>query len=128
MKTDIFTKTTFGVIALALLVLAAQGWQNRTTTVQAASAGWEYKFISETYGFDNNRISTVLQWTEDGAALPLVNGKADLGKKFQELGAQGWELVTDIPHSFRMNMKVQDGWAANGVTSDEMIIFKRPKH
>ena len=34
------------------------------------------------------------------------NGKAETGKKIQELVAQGWELMADTPFSFRMNMNL----------------------
>jgi hypothetical protein len=86
---------------------------------------WEYKFISWSYGFEGPSVGGYTSWKEDGRDLPLVDGKADLGGKIQALGLQGWELVSDTPYSRHMNVSPENHVAANGVSTDEMLIFKR---
>ena len=48
---------------------------------------WEYKQITTILTPDKGDFS---EWNEDFTKLPLP---VDLLSKFQELGAQGWELV-----------------------------------
>ncbi|MDR5729193.1 MAG: hypothetical protein RB191_17385 [Terriglobia bacterium] len=88
MRTDSFTKTLLVVIALALVILAGQGWNSHSITVKAATSheDWEYKFISWSYGFKGPSVGGYTSWKEDGHDLPLVDGKADLGGKIQALG------------------------------------------
>jgi hypothetical protein len=66
-------------------------------------------------------------WKEDGLDLPLVDGKADLGGKISALGLQGWELVSDTPYSRHMKVSPDNHVAANGVSTDEMLIFQEAK-
>jgi hypothetical protein len=131
MKTDRFTNALLSIIALALFIMAWQSLTLHSHPVQAAtttSKAWEYKFIGRTFAWKNGRMNGTAMWKEDGKTLDVPeDGNAPIGAKIQNLGSQGWELIADTPYSWRMNTSAKDDMAANGVSTDELFIFKRQK-
>ena len=89
MRTDKFTSTILSIIALALIILAFQGWSTHSTTVQAAATGqaWEYKFVSWSYSpKGDNTLDGVTNLKEDARPVPpQEDGKpASAGRKILE--------------------------------------------
>jgi hypothetical protein len=130
MKTDTFTKTTFATVALALVVLAGENINRNLNEVHAATTeAWQYKFIHRQFtpDFESGQVRGD-SWVEDGQTSPNGKNSSDtLGARIQELGSQGWELVTDTAFSTHANQNPQKPYAWNGVVSDELLIFKRRK-
>jgi hypothetical protein len=106
---------------------------------RAARPAWEYKVIQRfrDFGGDpgftgNNREYGMAQewsvWNEDGRAL--ATRPIDMVPKLAQLGADGWELVTVITKSNNARAVGTNGdlgLAMNGVTTEDMWVFKRPK-
>jgi hypothetical protein len=110
MKTDILTKTLLGAIALALAVPPL-------TTVHADSATkWEYTRINIAYRWENGTVNLYALVQRDGKDLP---GNPQPGGALNQMGAEGWELVSDMPIS------TQAGLSG---TTNEILMFKRPVH
>jgi hypothetical protein len=136
MKTDPVTKFLLAVIAVALVYIAGQGALNLVTPVHAATAGsaFEYKYILKFTAPDWNSgyFGGTATWLENGNQPPegFSNDETGLGKRFQALGADGWELVSDVAISNHINVaKLNDSKtnAMNGVTTSERFMFKRKK-
>jgi hypothetical protein len=129
MRTTQYTAFVLSVIALALIVLAGEELRDRTTVVHAAGSrqGWEYKFVERGYKGQNGNITVTAYWKEDGNPPPPdQNNIGGLSARVRALGSEGWELVSDTAYSRHMKVDTTNGLAANGVTSDETLIFKRP--
>ena len=110
MKTDIFTKTLLGAIALALAVPPL-------TTVHADSTTkWEYTRINVTYKWENGTVSAYSLIQRDGQNIP---GSPNPGAVTTQMGVEGWELVSD------MAISTQAGLSG---TTNEILMFKRPVH
>jgi hypothetical protein len=111
------------LLAMVLSALAgcgAYGLKSSSTT-----KAWEYKSIVRTRAFPTgNSVDTAVaatdwtQWYEDGQPIPAPS---DPLAKVNQLGGQGWELITITPRS-----SLASKWTA-GTTSDETWLFKRPK-
>jgi len=86
---------------------------------------WEYLTILRTRGWDKDKDNPKAPWQE------AVNWDVDIIKKLEELGEQGWELVTVTPRSSYLGSHstyaygVSDDFA--GFTSHELWVFKRQK-
>ena len=131
MRTTKYTAFVLSVMALALVVLAGEEFRDRTTVVHAAGLrqAWEYKFVERGYKGQNGDITVTAYWKEDGNTPPAdQNNTSGLSARVRVLGSQGWELVSDTPYSRHMKVDAANGLAANGVTSDETLIFKRPSN
>ena len=129
MKTDGLSKTLLAFIALAVVLIIGQGWNNHISTVQAASGQiWEYKFLNWSYIGDIHSLDHVVLFKEDGNVIPASeDGQVpNVGKKIQQLGSNGWELATNSTYS--RHAVFTNGTPANGLTTDEMLIFKRQRH
>jgi len=104
------------------------GWiaSGQVRSAGSARRAWEYKTILRSRGWqaarlaENENFSRPTDWAvfEDGKKL---SASVDLLVRLNELGAEGWELVSDTPRS----SFVGDG--AAGFTSEEVWILKRPK-
>ena len=132
MTNNRFTSLLLTVIALCLILLVAENWKSKTTTVQAAAVTrYEYKVLVRGRGLskqgDFYGVNDWNQWWEDGS--DENKGSLDMVKKSKELGAQGWELVAVIPEAGNATYSgLSDGlgYTSGGVTSVEKWIFKRP--
>jgi hypothetical protein len=138
-------RLSVATIALFLAALVWIGITNLTDkhSVRAAvRQTWEYKrlYIQQA-SWDNEKGAPIDSdtWYEDGVKH---DGPLDMGKKLQELGAGGWELVNVMPVSNIWATKsnyydqspggpgfkgVTIGVAMNGMTSQYNYYFKRPK-
>lgn len=130
MKTDRFTKTLLGIIALALAVIAVQGTFSHSVQAASTITPFEYKFISRVYVPDWQKGEAVLSpvWSEDGQKASdddVKNG--GIGARIQYLGSQGWELISDNVVSQHMLVNIDKHVATNGVASYEHMIFKKRK-
>lgn len=133
MKTDTYTKIVLTSIAVCLLLIMVQliGGE-RVEQVQAASIGkpqWEYKRLSVVqFAWHRNAVGTKYidtsdDWFEDG-----VKGSGELiaAKKLNELGEQGWELVSVMPVAALW----EEGSVGNQgtpLTSHIILYFRRPR-
>jgi len=134
MKPDIYTKAILTVVAVMLSVIAlkplispitaasaqaqpARGSVSSKAVPVTTNVGWEYKLvdISRPGGFG---LQDYKNMAEDGQAL---NGTDWFGKA-EQLGAQGWELVSVTAAS---NLSGQN---FAGATSEMMFLFKRQLH
>jgi len=86
---------------------------------------WEYKTIvrARTFPIGNSVNASVPAndwslWFEDGKQFPTPD---DPLAKINQLGDQGWELISITPRS-----SLAADWIA-GSTTDETWVFKRPK-
>jgi hypothetical protein len=108
MKTDVFTKMMLAVIVLTLALPTL-------TTVHADStAKWEYARLNVTYKWENGTVNIYALVQRDGANLP---GNPPPGDVMRQMGAEGWELVSDMPISTQMGISG---------TTNEILMFKRP--
>jgi hypothetical protein len=116
-KSDIFTKTTLAIIALALVVIAGQGALRHPMTVEAASQQrWVYKSIHARFQWTSNTVTRTSYVSNDGNEL---DGPPNMQDVMNGLGNQGWELVSTTPYS----MWISNG-TAGGMTTDEILIFR----
>jgi hypothetical protein len=117
MKSDIFTRTTLVIIALALALIAGQGALKHPMTVDAASQQrWLYKTIHVRFQWENNTVTRISYISNDGNQL---NGPPAMQDVMNALGNDGWELVSATPYS----MWISNGTVA-GMTTDEILIFR----
>ena len=112
-------------LAVALTLLCLSGCASFLPKPGSASQAWEYKTIVRSRGFPTgNSVNAAVAatdwttWYEDGQPIAAPT---DPLAKVNQLGAQGWELISVIPRS-----SLASSWTA-GATSDETWIFKRPK-
>lgn len=70
-------------VALLLACLLMAGWSRLDQNSKAPK--WEYKLVSAVL----NQVP--IQWYEDGKR---VDGQVKIFEKSNQLGAQGWELVS----------------------------------
>ena len=136
MRTDKLTTSLLAIIALSLAVLAGENFRSRSTVVHAApvsTQAWEYKSIVRVFECKNGQMQGVTSMSEDQKPLPAV---VDIVAKLNELGDQGWELVSVTPYSSYSQAGTSTanstqgpaaGYSWNGVTSLDRWIFKRPK-
>jgi hypothetical protein len=110
---------------LAMVLLGLAGCASYGLKPSSGRQVWEYKSIVRTRGFPTgNSVDAAVaatdwtQWYEDGQPIAAP---ADPLAKVNQLGAQGWELITITPRS-----SLASNWTA-GTTSDETWLFKRPK-
>ena len=125
---------------------AGDGALDNSTGIQRVNAApvvrqlREYKTISWQFSdvADGNLV-TVHMWYEDGVEH---KGDLDMISKMQELGDQGWDLVSITPRSTPLNHLWQldfvdnpnghhpgtmDGYMVNGYDNEVLYYFKRPK-
>jgi hypothetical protein len=134
MQPDNYTKAVLTVIAVMLSVTVVKPLVSPTIAdaqaqhmqsvsppkapQESTKVAWEYKMIDlsrRTGGFGLQDYSDML---EDGVAIPGI----DWLTKAEQLGEQGWELVTVVPAS---NLSGQN---FAGATSEMMFLFKRRIH
>lgn len=89
---------------------------------QSERQRWEYKFLLRSRGIKGS-VSAALGALA-GATRDYANATEweDLEPKAANLGEKGWELVNIVPRSSIA------GGAGAGFTTDELWVFKRPKH
>jgi hypothetical protein len=109
----------------AVVLLALAGCGTFGPKAGAAKQLWEYKSIVRARAFPTgNSVDAAVaatdwtQWYEDGQPIAAP---ADPLAKVNQLGSQGWELITITPRS-----SLASNWTA-GTTSDETWLFKRAK-
>jgi hypothetical protein len=121
MKTETITKLFLGIIACALVVLAGESFIKPVFPVQAAARQqWDYKILNHTRQNDQNSGEFVEAFYEDDKEAKFTSMTA----RAQQLGAEGWELVSAEPRSIGGGSSF---FATPGSTSSEIWIFKRPK-
>lgn len=136
MKRDTFTKIMLTIIALLLSVIAIRPLINPSDyafaqSQRAPSTGsknapeistisWEFKELSMTRGIAPGLgLRSLGDWnlSEDGTDLKNI----DYLTRSQQLGAQGWELVSVTP----ISSYAGENYA--GATSEVFFLFKRQK-
>ena len=100
------------IIAFSLLI-GWGGWAGYAQRNYPGRQNWEYRFILREGG-PGNWVSV----REDGKYL---DKPVDMISKSQELGVQGWELVTVTP---RPGPSIG---GTSGGTVEELWVFKRPR-
>jgi len=109
----------------------------RAQRTAVAKQTWDYKVILRQRDIEFEARNRYFAkpwgvWSEDGKALaPPV----DITAKLAQLGGQGWELVTVCPRSDNGHSNPggagngQDYglYSLNGVTTEDVWIFKRPQ-
>ena len=123
MKTDAYTKLVLTVMAIVLVSNALKPVLNPETASAQGTAGkqaptvartnWEYKMIT----VSNPTEDSIISWGEDGEALPKP---VQYLVKAEELGAQGWELVSFTPLSHPVS-------GPGGRTTNYAFVYKRQK-
>jgi len=110
---------------LATVLLGLTGCAAYGLKASTARQAWEYKSIVRTRAFPTgNSVETAVAatewntWYEDGQPIAAP---ADPLAKVNQLGGDGWELISITPRS-----SLASDWTA-GTTSDETWLFKRPK-
>jgi len=89
---------------------------------QSERQRWEYMFLQRSRGIKGSigaALGALAGATRDYAD---ATGWDDLESKASNLGENGWELVSIVPRSSIA------GGAGAGFTTDELWVFKRPKH
>ena len=81
--------------------------------------GWEYKIVHRGRGVEEGG-----NWYVGSPWETRNHHTPDLGTILRELGDEGWELVGI---STRANIGSRIGGNVAGMTTDEVLIFKRPK-
>jgi len=83
---------------------------------------WEYKTIIRSRGWARDKDSSRGDWMKG------TEWNLKITTKLEELGEQGWELVTVISRSSYLGSHTYSGTDDYaGFTSDEVWVFKRPK-
>jgi hypothetical protein len=124
MNSDTYTKASLLIIALLLVPAAirpilspevtaiAQG----SNAAKSVSVRWEYKLVNIERQPNAFALGDFNQLAEDGQS-----SKGDWFSKAQQLGSQGWELVSVTP------MANSSGRNFAGSTTEVMFLFKRPR-
>jgi hypothetical protein len=113
-------KNSIFLLLVVVAALCVTGWTAQAKLQRSSSArqAWEYKSVSVARGVEINGAWSV--WVEDDKRLP---GPVTITAKIQELGDQGWEMVSATPLS---SHSCGSGDCA-GFTSQVTFLFKRPK-
>ena len=120
MNRKLYLPLMIGIIAFST-VWVVYGKQQKAAPVNQA---WEYKTIVIVRSAQSN--ATWSDWAEvSGDAAKTLSLPVSVPKKAQELGEQGWELVSITPIS--NNAGSATGSDLAGFTSQIMYWFKRPK-
>lgn len=128
MRTDIYTKAVLTGICLALFLIAGMGWIVPEASVHAAptpppvsTQTWEYKIYVRSWAWKTNDDGYDFFWDKSTCSEDGNAAHCDVGTALDQIGAQGWELVSVEPRASHAG----NAWA--GATTAEAWTFKRPK-
>jgi hypothetical protein len=102
--------------------VASEPYRDTSFDKEAFMQKWEYMTILRTRGWDSDKENPKGSW------MVGTNWDVDIKMKLEELGEQGWELISVIPRSSYLGTRSytgSDDFA--GFTSDELWVFKRQK-